>query len=65
MFISLRVFLMQCLISPITVAEWSKVWPIFACSNAGAMGSNTTQGMAVCIYSVCAVLCVGRGLATG
>jgi hypothetical protein len=32
------------------------------------MGSNPTQGMdvwRVCVYSVCVVLCVGSGLATG
>jgi hypothetical protein len=40
----------------------------FARSNAGIMGSNSNQGTDVCIvcvYSVCVVLCVGRGLTTG
>jgi hypothetical protein len=41
--------------SPITVAARSKAWTIFARSNAGI----------VCVYSVCVVLCVGSGLATG
>jgi hypothetical protein len=40
----------------------------FVNSLAGIVGSNPTQGMDVCIeyiYSVCVVLCVGRGLAKG
>jgi hypothetical protein len=51
----------------ITEAAWSKAWTVFARSNTGIMGSNPTQGMdaCVCVYSVCVVLCVGRGLATG
>jgi hypothetical protein len=52
---------------PITVAERSKVGTIFARSNAGIVGSNPTEGMDVCVPLFCvdAVLCVGRGLATG
>jgi hypothetical protein len=49
---------------PITVAARS----IFACLNAGIVGSNPTQSMdiCVCVYSVFVfVLCLGRGLATG
>jgi hypothetical protein len=35
--------------------------------NAVIGGSNPTQGMdvCVCVFSVCVVLCVGSGLATG
>jgi hypothetical protein len=29
------------------------------------VGSNPTQGIDVCICLLCAVMCVGRGLATG
>jgi hypothetical protein len=52
---------------PITVAARSKSWIVFACSNAGIVGSNPTQGMDVCVrlFCVCVVLCVGSGLATG
>jgi hypothetical protein len=55
-------------IEPITMAARSKAWIVFARSNAEIVGSNPTQGMDVCIvcdYSVCVVLCVGRGLARG
>jgi hypothetical protein len=40
---------------------------VFACSNAGIMGSNPTQDMDVCarLFCVCVFLCVGSGLATG
>jgi hypothetical protein len=51
---------------PITVAPRSKAWTVFARSNAGIVVSNPTQGMDVCVrlFCVCAVLCVGTGLAT-
>jgi hypothetical protein len=54
-------------IEPITVAAQSKTWTVFDRSNAGIVGSNTTQGMDVCVrlLCVCVVLCVGSGLATG
>jgi hypothetical protein len=40
---------------------------VFTRSNAGVVGSNPTRGMDICVrlFCVCAVLCVGRGLATG
>jgi hypothetical protein len=52
---------------PITVAPRSKASNVFALTNAGITGSNRTQGMDVCLrlFCVCAVLCVGSGLATG
>jgi hypothetical protein len=52
---------------PITVAEWSNAWTIFALSNTGIVRSNPTQGMDVCVrlFYVCVVLCVGSDLATG
>jgi hypothetical protein len=52
---------------PITVTVRSKVRTVFACSNTGIVGSNPTNGMAVCVhlFCVCAVLCAGRGLAPG
>jgi hypothetical protein len=49
-------------ILPITVASRSKVWIIFAHSNTEIVGSNPTQGMDVCVYSV---FMLGNGLATG
>jgi hypothetical protein len=33
-------------------------------SNARIVGLNPTRGMGVCVYSVCVVLCVGKGHAT-
>jgi hypothetical protein len=54
---------------PVTVAERSKTWTLFARSETGIVGSNPTQDMeclvCVCVYCVCVVLCLGRGLATG
>jgi hypothetical protein len=45
------------------------VWGItvFDPSNAGIVGSNSTQGMDVCVrfFCVCVVLCVDSDLATG
>jgi hypothetical protein len=32
---------------PVTVAEWSKEFTVFARSEAGIVGSNPTQGMDV------------------
>jgi hypothetical protein len=58
----------ESLYKPITVTARSKAWTVFARSNAMIVGSNPTQGMEVCvvyIYSVCLVMCVGRGLETG
>jgi hypothetical protein len=52
---------------PVTVAERSKACTDFARSEAGIGGSNLTQGMdvwCVCLFCVCVVLCLGRGLAT-
>jgi hypothetical protein len=49
-------------------AERFKEWTVFARSEAGIVGSNTTQGMDVwyvcAFFCVCVVLCLGRGLAT-
>jgi hypothetical protein len=55
---------------PVTVAARSKAWTVFACSDAGIVGSNPTQGMdvwCVCmhLFCVCVTLCLGSGLATG
>jgi hypothetical protein len=36
---------------PVTVAEPSKAWTVFARSEAGIVGSNLTKGMDVwCVY---------------
>jgi hypothetical protein len=52
---------------PVTVAERSKAYTVFARSEAGIVGSNLTQAWMfdVCVC-MCAVLCfcTGRGLAT-
>jgi hypothetical protein len=52
---------------PIRVSALSKAWTVFARSNAGILGSNSTQGMDVCVrlFCVCVVLRVGSGLARG
>jgi hypothetical protein len=44
---------------PITVAARSEAWTVFVRSNAGIVGSNSVQGMDVCVrlFCVCAVLC--------
>jgi hypothetical protein len=41
------------------VAERSKAWNVFASSNTGIVGSNTTRFMDVCLrlFCVCVVLC--------
>jgi hypothetical protein len=54
-------------ISPIREAARSKAWTVFARLNTGIMGSNSIRVMYVYVrlFRVCAVLCVGRGLATG
>jgi hypothetical protein len=53
---------------PVTIAERSKTCTVFALSEAGIVGSNPTQSMdvlvCVCIFCVCVVLCLGRGLMT-
>jgi hypothetical protein len=41
---------------PTTVASRAKAWNVFTCWNTGIVGSNSTQGMDVCVYSVCIVL---------
>jgi hypothetical protein len=55
-------------LKPVAIPEGSKACTVFACSEAGIVGSNPTQGMDVwCVCSffcVCVVLCLGRGLAT-
>jgi hypothetical protein len=52
---------------PITVVARSKAYTVIACSNTGIVGSNSTRGVDVFVhlFSVCVVLCVGSGLATG
>jgi hypothetical protein len=51
---------------PITLATQFKAWTVFARSDTGIVGSKPTWGMdvCVCLLCVCAVLCVGSGLAT-
>jgi hypothetical protein len=50
---------------PITVAARSKARPVFVRSEAVIVGSNTAQGVDVCVrlFCVCVVLCVHSGLA--
>jgi hypothetical protein len=49
------------------VASGSKAGSIFARLNAAVVGSNPTRVVDVCVrlFSVCGVLCIGSGLATG
>jgi hypothetical protein len=49
---------------PVTVAEWSKSWTVFARSDDGTVGSNPTRGMNVCV-SIYSVFVLGSGLAMG
>jgi hypothetical protein len=41
--------LAMCLDAAGTVAARSKAWTVFARSNAGIVGSNSSQGMDVCV----------------
>jgi hypothetical protein len=52
---------------PIILAVRSTARTVSAHSNAGIVGSNSSQGMDVCVrlVSVCVVLCVGSSLETG
>jgi hypothetical protein len=50
---------------PITAAARTKSRNVFARSNTAIMGSNSTQGMNVYVYSVYALSCVGSGFAKG
>jgi hypothetical protein len=45
--------------TPITVAARSKAWTVFARSNTGIVGSNSTQGMDVCmpLFCLCCSVC--------
>jgi hypothetical protein len=48
---------------PVTVAEQSEAWTVFARSDAGIVGSNHTQGtdvwcVCVCVYPVFVLSCV-------
>jgi hypothetical protein len=53
--------------SSITVATRSDAWTVFAHLNTVFAGSDPTRGTDVCLrlFCVCALLCVGSGLATG
>jgi hypothetical protein len=42
----------------LSLAARSKAWTAFARSNTGVMGSNSTRGMDVCVYSVFVLSCV-------
>jgi hypothetical protein len=59
---------------PVMIAEPSKAWTVFARSDAVIVGSNPASGMDVwcvyvctraCLFCVCVVVYLGRGLATG
>jgi hypothetical protein len=53
-------------IMPVTVAAQSETSTVFAHSNTGIVGSNSTRVTDVCVrlFCVCVVLCVDSGLAT-
>jgi hypothetical protein len=43
---------------PVTVAEWSKAWTVFARSDAGIVGETLTEFMDVwCVYVFILCLC--------
>lgn len=65
MFPLLRFFLVHFCQSPVGV--WSEAWTVLAGLKTGVMGLNPTWCMYVYVYLfyVCAVLCVGWGLAVG
>lgn len=46
------------------LAARSKALTVFARSTAGVVGSNTSQGMDACAYSVFVLPCVCNGIAT-
>jgi hypothetical protein len=50
-----------------TVAARSRASTVFARWNTGVVVSKPTKGMDVCLrlFCVCALLCVGSGLASG
>jgi hypothetical protein len=52
---------------PTTLAARSNAWTVFSRSNTGIVGSNHTWSMDVYVrlFSVCVVMCVGSGFATG
>jgi hypothetical protein len=47
---------------PVTVAERSKAWTVFARWEAGIVARMFSVGM--CLFCVCVVLCLGRDVAT-
>jgi hypothetical protein len=51
---------------PVTVAEQSKACTVFVRSEAGIVGSIPQKAwtFVMCLFCVCVVLCLGRGLAT-
>jgi hypothetical protein len=51
----------------VSVVARSEAWTVFAHSNTGFVDSNPNWGMDACVrlFCVCAVVCVGSGLATG
>jgi hypothetical protein len=65
----LFLFIITCMYSYLFVcrSQWPLGRTVFARSDAELVGSNPTQGMDVCVrlFCLCAVLCVGSGLATG
>jgi hypothetical protein len=63
----LRFFTVHLTTRPVTVASRFETWTIFTRSNTRVVGSNPTRGVdvCVCLFCVCFVLCIGKGLATG
>jgi hypothetical protein len=51
----IRFFNWSNIFRPITTAAWYKEWNVFARSNAGIVGSNSTEGMdfCLCLFCVC------------
>jgi hypothetical protein len=49
----MQYFLSLILYLPITVATRAKAWNVFALSNTGIVGSNSTRDMDVCVRLFC------------
>jgi hypothetical protein len=54
----LSVFAVADMYLPVIVAAQSKAWTVSARSNTGIVGSNSTQWMSECVYSVMMLFCV-------
>jgi hypothetical protein len=61
----LLLLLLLFLLLLITAAAWFNARTVFACSNIGVMGSNSTRGMDLCVYPVFLLSCASSVLEAG